>query len=48
MGGIFFAMVFAGWVPSALLIGGLGLAILATVLYARSGMRAVRAGAAAS
>ena len=42
MGGIFFAMVFAGWVPSALLIVGLGLAILATVLYARTGLRAVR------
>jgi cardiolipin synthase len=42
MGAIFFAMVFAGWVPSALLIVGLALAILATVLYARAGMRAVR------
>jgi cardiolipin synthase len=42
MGGIFFAMVFAGWVPSALLIVGLALAILATILYARSGLRAVR------
>jgi cardiolipin synthase len=41
MGGIFFAMVFAGWVPSALLIVGLALAILATVLYARTGMREV-------
>jgi cardiolipin synthase len=45
MGGIFFAMVFAGWVPAALLIVGLGLAILATVLYARTGIRAVRAAA---
>lgn len=43
MGGIFFAMVFAGWVPAALLILGLGLAILATVLYARTGVRAARA-----
>ena len=34
MGGIFFAMVFDGWVPEALLIVGLALAILATVLYA--------------
>jgi len=42
MGGIFFAMVFAGWVPAALLIVGLALAILATVLYARTGLRAVR------
>jgi cardiolipin synthase len=49
MGGIFFAMVFAGWVPSLLLIIGLALAILATVLYARTGVLAVRrAGAAAS
>jgi len=46
MGGIFFAMVFAGWVPSALLILGLALAILATVLYAQAGLRAARAGAA--
>ncbi|HEX2391768.1 MAG TPA: CDP-alcohol phosphatidyltransferase family protein [Solirubrobacterales bacterium] len=48
MGGIFFAMVFAGWVPAALLIGGLALAIVATVLYARAGMRQVRAARAAS
>ena len=44
MGGIFFAMVFAGWVPTALLILGLALAIVATVLYAQAGVRAVRAG----
>ena len=43
MGGIFFAMVFAGWVPAAALIIGLALAIVATVLYARTGIRAVRA-----
>jgi cardiolipin synthase (CMP-forming) len=48
MGGIFFAMVFAGWVPSALLLVGLALAILATVLYARSGVLAVRRARAAS
>jgi cardiolipin synthase len=48
MGGIFFAMVFAGWVPAALLIVGLGLAILATVLYARTGLREVRAAQAAA
>jgi cardiolipin synthase len=42
MGGIFFALVFAGWVPAALLIVGLGLAIVATVLYARTGIRQVR------
>jgi len=43
MAGIFFAMVFAGWVPAALLIVGLGLAIVATVLYARDGVCQVRA-----
>jgi cardiolipin synthase len=43
MGGIFFSMVFAGWVPEALLVVGLALAILATVLYARTGMLQVRA-----
>jgi len=46
MGGIFFALVFAGWVPAALLVVGLALALVATVLYARAGMRAVRAKAA--
>ena len=44
MGGIFFAMVFDGWVPAALLIVGLALAIVATVLYAQAGLRAVREG----
>jgi cardiolipin synthase (CMP-forming) len=48
MGGIFFAMVFAGWMPTALLIVGLALAIVATVLYARTGLRAVRAAQATS
>jgi cardiolipin synthase len=48
MGGIFFAMVFAGWVPAALLVFGLALAILATVLYARAGLRAVRVAQARS
>lgn len=43
MGGIFFAMVFAGWVPAALLIAGLALALVATALYLRAGLRAVRA-----
>jgi cardiolipin synthase len=42
MGGIFLAMVFAGWVPAALLIVGLALAIVATVLYARAGVREAR------
>ncbi len=40
MGGIFFALLFAGWVPTALLVSGLALAILATVLYARTGSAA--------
>jgi cardiolipin synthase len=47
MGGIFFAMVFDGWVPEALLIVGLLLAIVATVLYAQAGLRAVRGAASA-
>jgi cardiolipin synthase len=42
MGGIFFALVFDGWVPEALLVIGLALAIVATVLYARAGMRETR------
>ena len=43
MGGIFFAMVFAGWVPAALLILGLALALVATAMYAQVGLREVRA-----
>ena len=46
MGGIFFAMVFAGWVPAALLIVGLALAIVATALYAQTGIREARAATA--
>ena len=46
MGGIFLAMLVDGWLPAALLISGLALAILATVLYARAGLRAARAPAA--
>ncbi len=42
MGGIFLALLAPGWVASALLIWGLAMAILATVLYAQTGMRAVR------
>ncbi len=53
MGGIFFAMVLAGWVPTALVIVGLVLSILATVLYVRVGLArsdsvATGAGGAAS
>jgi CDP-diacylglycerol--glycerol-3-phosphate 3-phosphatidyltransferase len=43
MGGIFFALVTAGWVPAALLIAGVGLALVATVLYAQTGLREARA-----
>lgn len=42
MGGLFFALVFAGWVPAALLIVGVTLAIVATALYARTGVHEVR------
>jgi cardiolipin synthase (CMP-forming) len=47
MGGIFFALAVEGWVPEALLIVGVALALLATALYARTGIaeaRRVRAG----
>jgi cardiolipin synthase len=47
MAAIFFAMLFAGWVPAALLIFGLALALLASALYARTGVLAVRAKKAA-
>jgi cardiolipin synthase len=43
MGGIFLAMITAGWVAAALLILGLALAIWATVLYFRAGLAAARA-----
>jgi CDP-diacylglycerol--glycerol-3-phosphate 3-phosphatidyltransferase len=43
MAGIFLALLVSGWVPTALLVGGLALAILATVLYALTGRRALRA-----
>jgi cardiolipin synthase (CMP-forming) len=43
MGGIFFALVLDGWVPAAMLIVGVGLAIVATALYARTGLREVGA-----
>lgn len=42
MSAIFFAMAFDGWVPTALLIGGIVLASLATLIYARLGMRVAR------
>ncbi len=46
MGGIFFALLLDGWVPTALLLVGLALAIVATVLYAQAGLRAARAASA--
>lgn len=48
MGGIFLALLAPGWVATALLIWGLVMAIIATVLYARTGLRAVRAAQPAS
>lgn len=48
MGGIFLALLAPGWVATALLLWGLAMAIVATVLYAQAGMRAVRAAQAAS
>ncbi len=45
MGGIFFALVVDGWVPEALLIVGVALAIVATALYARAGIAEARAAA---
>ncbi|HET7444858.1 MAG TPA: CDP-alcohol phosphatidyltransferase family protein [Solirubrobacterales bacterium] len=48
MGGIFLALLAPGWVATALLIWGLVMAIVATVLYARTGLRAVRGAGAAS
>jgi cardiolipin synthase (CMP-forming) len=48
MGGIFLALLAPGWVATALLIWGLVMAIIATVLYARAGLRAARNARAAS
>lgn len=42
MGSMFFAMVFAGWVPKALLIVGLIAGLLATAMYMRMGFRDLR------
>ncbi|HEX3239968.1 MAG TPA: CDP-alcohol phosphatidyltransferase family protein [Solirubrobacterales bacterium] len=43
MGGIWLALFAPGWVATALVVWGTAMAILATVLYARTGMRAARA-----
>jgi cardiolipin synthase (CMP-forming) len=48
MGGIWLALISPGWVATALVIWGLVMAIVATVLYARSGLQAVRAAKPAS
>jgi len=48
MGGIWLALLSPGWVATALVLWGLAMAIIATVLYARAGMRAVRAQGPAS
>ncbi|MDP9276941.1 MAG: CDP-alcohol phosphatidyltransferase family protein [Actinomycetota bacterium] len=42
MGSMFFAMVFAGWVPKALLIVGLIAGLLATAMYLRMGLHGLR------
>jgi cardiolipin synthase (CMP-forming) len=42
MGGIWLALFAPGWVATALVLWGLVMAIAATVLYARTGVRAVR------
>jgi cardiolipin synthase len=46
MGGIWLALFAPGWVATALVIWGTAMAILATVMYARTGVRTVRARAA--
>jgi cardiolipin synthase len=43
MGGIWLALLAPGWVATALVVWGVVMAILATYLYAQTGMRAVRA-----
>jgi cardiolipin synthase len=48
MGGIWLALLSPGWVATALVLWGLAMAILATVLYARAGIRAARAARPAS
>lgn len=45
MGGIFLAFLVDGWLPTALVLVGLALAIAATVGYARTGIREARANA---
>lgn len=42
MGAIFLALLVSGWVPAALLVVGVVLAIVAAVLYIRTGLRTIR------
>ncbi|HET7120268.1 MAG TPA: CDP-alcohol phosphatidyltransferase family protein [Solirubrobacterales bacterium] len=48
MGGIFLALLAPGWVATALLVWGLVMALIATYLYAREGVRQTRASRPAS
>ena len=48
MGGIWLALFAPGWVATALVVWGTAMAILATVMYARAGLRATRAARPAS
>lgn len=43
MGGIWLALFAPGWVATALVVWGTAMAILATAMYARAGIRAARA-----
>jgi cardiolipin synthase len=43
MGGIWLALFAPGWVATALVVWGTVMAIVATALYARAGIRSVRA-----
>jgi cardiolipin synthase len=43
MGGIWLALLAPGWVATALVVWGVAMALLATYLYARQGLRAARA-----
>jgi cardiolipin synthase len=46
MAAIFFAMTIGGWFPTAMLLFGLLMAMLATAMYLRTGLRDLRAAAA--
>jgi cardiolipin synthase len=48
MGGIFLALLAPGWVATALLLWGLAMALIATYLYGREGVRQRRAARPAS